>query len=187
MLKVLGGSLKGLSFKALESDLYRPTSVLLRRKIFDAHQDLTEFDFYDLCAGSGLVGIEALSRGAKNVFFVEINKKSIIQLRENVEYALSKCQNSSTLVINSDCMKWLETKLVAKIHDKSIFFFDPPYEQKDLYLKFLDVLSKFFYNGFVWIEGSEQKGFKVEEITSRFLTFKIYHHSNHYIICGKIN
>ena len=71
-LRILGGKAKGQLLKSPpENSITRPTSVMLKRKFFDAFQDLGEAHFYDLCAGSGSVGIEAWSRGVKQVELVE--------------------------------------------------------------------------------------------------------------------
>jgi 16S rRNA (guanine966-N2)-methyltransferase len=57
-LKILQGEAKGLSLVAPSSGT-RPTSVLLRRKVFDAHQDMSDSIFIDCCAGTGAMGLEA--------------------------------------------------------------------------------------------------------------------------------
>ena len=74
-VKILGGPLKGLDLKVCDSKTLRPTSVMLRRKIFDSHQNLEGFFFVDACAGTGAVGIEAFSRGAQKSYFFENNSQ----------------------------------------------------------------------------------------------------------------
>ena len=63
-IKILAGELKGMGIAVPSSDQLRPTSIMLRKKIFDASQGLDIRWFVDLLAGSGSVGLEAVSRGA---------------------------------------------------------------------------------------------------------------------------
>ena len=75
-LRVLGGKFKGRPIEVPSSGT-RLTSVLLKRRLFDALQSLEGYHFVDLCAGSGAVGLEALSRGADSVTFVDTGKKQV--------------------------------------------------------------------------------------------------------------
>jgi hypothetical protein len=72
-IQILGGLARGRTLDVPTGNLIRPTSVMLRRRLFDARQDMSSFHFYDLCSGSGSVGIEAWSRGAEALFLNEKN------------------------------------------------------------------------------------------------------------------
>ena len=73
-VKILGGVARGFPLALPRSDLTRPTSVLIKRKLFDWRQDLSGHTFIDLCAGSGAMGFEALSRSADKVVLVDSEK-----------------------------------------------------------------------------------------------------------------
>ena len=83
-LRILGGYLKGLKLDVNEKTTC-PTGVMLKRRIFDARQYLEGVHFIDLCAGSGSVGIEALSRGATKVSLVESDYNAINCIEEVVD------------------------------------------------------------------------------------------------------
>ena len=68
-MQIIGGLAKGHGLCVPRG--IRPTSTLLKRKLFDSHQTWEAVNFIDLCAGSGSVGLEAWSRGAKSVCLVE--------------------------------------------------------------------------------------------------------------------
>ena len=89
-IKILGGFARGQILSVPKGDIIRPTSVLLKRRIFDFYQDMDEVVFVDLCAGSGAMGFEAWSRGAALVFLNETNRHVSKILQENRENLLLK-------------------------------------------------------------------------------------------------
>ena len=70
-VKILGGFARGLNLLVPKGDLIRPTSIMLKRRVFDFFQRMDDKIFIDLCAGSGAVGLEAWSRGAQK--FISTN------------------------------------------------------------------------------------------------------------------
>ena len=83
-MKIIAGTYKGRNFYMPEG--IRPTQNLTRKALFDLlGQDLTGLTFLDLFAGSGGVGLEALSREAQKVTFVEKDERSSELIRENLE------------------------------------------------------------------------------------------------------
>ncbi len=83
-INIQGGKAKGLSLALPNPKNARPTSALLKRRFFDSNQDLSGHDFYDICAGSGSIGLEALSRGAKSVTFIELASNNLSVLKKNI-------------------------------------------------------------------------------------------------------
>lgn len=84
MIRIIGGSLKGKLIKVPERPDLRPTSNKVREAVFDilgARVSIAETRFLDAYAGTGAVGLEALSRGAAFVEFVEENRASTEALR----------------------------------------------------------------------------------------------------------
>jgi len=163
-LKVYAGPLKGLRFFAPPSNGVPPTSENLRRRPFEKWQDMSGICFIDLCAGSGLVGIEAASRGAGPVYLIENDRHLVrtvtslnIQQVKNF-WKKERREGHSTAdiqqleVVQADVFQWLTANWhsLLEIHQEIIFFFDPPYENHKIYSQvlnfFVDKSSEFSEN-----------------------------------------
>src|SRR5271170_4144436 len=86
-MRVIAGKYRSRPLRSLPGMDLRPTSDRLRETLFDvlsAARDLQDSVWLDLYAGTGAVGIEALSRGARQVYFVESARKHARLLRENL-------------------------------------------------------------------------------------------------------
>ena len=85
-LRILGGTFKGRLLKSPSEKTTRPTQGVLRAAVFNICQhEIEGATFLDLFAGSGAMGLEALSRGAKSATFVEKDKAAATCIRENIE------------------------------------------------------------------------------------------------------
>ena len=84
-LRVIAGSYRGRRLHAPRGNVTRPTSARVREALFSILGDLTGARVLDLYAGSGALGIEALSRGAASVVFVEHDRSALACIRENLE------------------------------------------------------------------------------------------------------
>lgn len=128
MMRIITGKAKGVRLATLAGDSVRPTTEMAKEGIFSAIQfDLAEKSFLDLFAGSGQMGLEALSRGAKSATFVDASEDSIKIIRKNVE---KTGMNLQSKVIRSEYGEFI--KSAGKRGMKFDFIFaDPPYE-KDL-------------------------------------------------------
>ena len=84
-LRVLGGKFRGRLLQSPRGSQTRPTTSMLRKAVFDILQNsIEDFRFLDLFAGSGAMGIEALSRGAKHATFVESHKDALRCINANL-------------------------------------------------------------------------------------------------------
>lgn len=84
-IRIIGGTLRGRKVTVSEAEGLRPTSDRVRETLFNwLNQDLTGKNCLDLFAGSGILGVEALSRGARRVDFVEKHPKIAKQIQKNV-------------------------------------------------------------------------------------------------------
>ena len=120
-MRITGGELGGRNLKVPKSDLIRPTQDRVREALFNSLQfELVGKDFLDLFAGSGAVGIEALSRGAKSATFVEQDRRHLAVLKDN----LSAFALSSATVISADVYRYLANYAGAGF---DFVFADPPY------------------------------------------------------------
>lgn len=124
-MRVIAGSARRTPLKTLEGMNTRPTTDRIKETLFNMLQyDLADCCFLDLFAGSGAIGIEALSRGAKTCVFVEQNPKAMECVRENLN--VTKLEKQA-LVMNCDALTALK-RLEGKYRFDYIFM-DPPYDQ----------------------------------------------------------
>lgn len=123
-MRVIAGSLKGRRLRTLEGLKIRPTSDRLRETLFNVVASKTPgSNFLDLCAGSGAIGIEACSRGAAEVVFVESMRRAADLILEN----LNQCGiKSGVRVVSRDVLAALRF-LTEKETQFDLVYFDPPY------------------------------------------------------------
>ena len=121
-MRVITGSARGRKLKTLEGgDIVRPTTDRVKEAMFSIIQfDLPDAAVLDLFAGSGQLGIEALSRGAKSCIFVDKNSDAFETVRENL--ASTKLTDRAT-VLNADS----ETYIRNSKNKFDIVILDPPY------------------------------------------------------------
>lgn len=120
-MRVITGEARGRRLETLEGADVRPTTDKVKEAIFSAIQfDIQGRKFLDLFAGSGQMGIEALSRGAESATFVDSSRKAIDVVRKNLNtvgfYSRAK-------VIHTDSLSFLN----MNSDDFDIVFLDPPY------------------------------------------------------------
>ena len=134
-LRVSGGEARGRRLKTPKN--IRPTQGLVKQAIFNmAGPSIEGANVLDLFAGSGALGIEALSRGAASVTFVDRQPRGLDILRQNLDVLGLK---ERAKVVRSDVVRWLETSPSA-IKGAGFVFLDPPYDDVvlDRALKILD-------------------------------------------------
>lgn len=123
-MRVISGELKGRKLEKLEGLEIRPTSDRVKESLFNMlGAKVFDKSFLDLFAGTGGIGIEAYSRGAAEVVFVDTNAKSIQVLKGNLEKfkILDKVEIYNTDYINAI------SKFAADNRKFDIIFMDPPY------------------------------------------------------------
>lgn len=162
-LKILQGKAKGLSLVAPSSGT-RPTSVLLRRKIFDAHQDMSDSVFIDCCAGSGAMGLEAASRGATKIALIEASRPAFSKLKINAHSLQKRLPEVEIELQAQTCQKWMERNLGRWNTPEAIIFLDPPYEAKQTYLEVIQLIKDQNWQGELWLESDRQKGILLSEL-----------------------
>ena len=127
-MRVLEGSYGGRPLAAVEGAEVRPSARRTRETVFEfIASRVLGARFLDLCAGSGAVGIEALSRGAAHVTFVDSSQEAIRAVRKNLE---SCCgfdwgQRADTAVM--DAGKFLRAVVSDEALAWDVAFYDPPY------------------------------------------------------------
>lgn len=137
-MRVIGGNWKGHRLEAPPGSLARPTTDRVKESMFNLMgPNRSDGVVVDLFAGSGALGIEALSRGASHAVFVDKSQRSMAAVRGN----LTKigCLNQSTLIIGAWQAGW---ERVAGEHvEVSFVFVDPPYA-KGLWNAVLQTIAK---------------------------------------------
>ncbi len=150
-MRVVGGSAKGTILKTARGEKIRPTSDKIRESLFNIlAADIEKSSFLDCYAGSGAVGIEALSRGAKKAIFVESNKDAISIIRENLE----RCHLEKKAVVIHKSFERSARKIKEFQNSLDLIFVDPPYQGID-YRKILEITGKqklLHRNGWLIIE-----------------------------------
>ncbi|HSX04317.1 MAG TPA: 16S rRNA (guanine(966)-N(2))-methyltransferase RsmD [Rhabdochlamydiaceae bacterium] len=161
MLRIIGGKFKSRLIKTPKSTETRPTSSLVRKAFFDiCRNEVEDCRFLDLYAGSGAMGIEALSRGARAVTFVESNKQAIRCIKENLE--LLGLDQQSTLIMKEAILALKMLERAKSLFD--LIYIDPPYQQSALsILKFLDDHSMIASGGSIFLEEKSPSKLKIEK------------------------
>lgn len=124
-MRVVGGSARGRRLQAPPGRSVRPTSDRVREAIFDILSSLGAVEgasVVDLFAGSGALGIEALSRGANAATFIERDPKAVASVRANLA-ATGTADRAE--VVGADVVAWLEGPGAARRFDLALC--DPPY------------------------------------------------------------
>lgn len=125
-MRVIAGSARSLPLKAIPGIETRPTTDRIKETLFNIIQDdVPGCYFLDLFAGSGQIGIEALSRGARYAVFVENAKKAVACVEDNIRFAKF---DKESKVYPSDVISALRS--MEGKYQFDIIFMDPPYKQQ---------------------------------------------------------
>ncbi len=123
-MRVIAGKARRTQLKTVEGLLTRPTTDRIKETLFNMLQNqLYDSNFLDLFAGSGAIGIEALSRGAKSAVFVENNRSAINCIKSN----LKACHiEEQSRIMQMDCIEAIRNlDRMGIVFD--FVFMDPPY------------------------------------------------------------
>lgn len=180
-MRVIAGSARRIQLKTLDGMDTRPTTDRIKETLFNMIAPyLYDCIFLDLFAGSGGIGIEALSRGAMEAVFVEKNPKAMECIKDNLERTHLKRKG---MTMSMDVMTALYRLEGEKQFD--YIFMDPPYgqymEQKVLsYLSESTLLSS---DGVIIAEASKDTSFEyVEELGFSIIKTKEYKTNKHVFI-----
>jgi len=157
MSRIIAGRLGGRVIETPAGHKTHPMSEKMRGAIFNVLGDITDLDVLDAYAGSGAVGIEALSRGAKFVYFVEKDKKATNVIETNIE---ELGLGDVTKVTRANISSWLENN-----QDRTfdVIIADPPYDKvnNEVISKIASVLNE---DGVLVLSLPPKHKFKVEGI-----------------------
>ena len=125
MLRIIGGEFRGRKLKVPAGKDVRPTSDRVREALFNLLSSMLsweELTVIDLYAGSGALGLEALSRGAKNAIFVEASRKHMKILLQNVE--LMSSEQGQYKFVQDHAVQWISH--FTDPQKPCLAFLDPP-------------------------------------------------------------
>jgi len=133
-MRVIAGEFRSRRLKSIPGDATRPTPDRLRETLFDILQLRIEgAAFVDAYAGTGAVGIEALSRGARHAYFLERNRAALEAIRENL--AALKAEPRATVLAGP-------VLLTLERCEADIIFLDPPYESEREYTAAMELVGE---------------------------------------------
>lgn len=175
-MRVIAGTCRSLPLVTPQGDDTRPTTDRIKETLFNMIQmEIPGCVFYDLFSGSGGIGIEALSRGAKHAYFVENNKNALECIKKNLSF--TRLSDNATVVSRDvfGAVPFLTQKA-------DIIFMDPPYQSGMessvmQMLKDSDCLKK---DTLIIVEAVKDHDFSdVEEMGFTILKEKIYKTNKH--------
>lgn len=181
-MRVIAGRARSLKLKTPEGMDTRPTTDRLKETLFNMLQPyLPDGIFLDLFSGSGGIGIEALSRGARHAYFVENNKKALACILDNLKFTGFMEQST---VLKQDVLSAL-----ASIHEKEadVIFMDPPYDhayekQVLAILKDMPYVTK---NTLLVVEASLETDFSYTESLGFFVEKEKKYKTNKHVFLKK--
>jgi 16S rRNA (guanine(966)-N(2))-methyltransferase RsmD len=125
-MRIISGIYRGRQLKSPPSAQTRPTPDRLRETLFNVLAPrIEDARFLDLCAGTGAVGIEALSRGAEHVTFVDQSRKMCALIEANTSALGIDAKEFE--IVNADASGYLRRHAKKEQEPFDIIFFDPPY------------------------------------------------------------
>jgi 16S rRNA (guanine(966)-N(2))-methyltransferase RsmD len=124
-MRIIGGDAKGRRIYSPKKNKIRPTSDGIKESLFNIIQEVSGKSFLDLFAGCGNVGLEALSRGAAQVVFVEKNPIMVNAIKRNL---LELGITNKYKILETEVGKGIK-KLQSKSEKFDFIFADPPYEK----------------------------------------------------------
>ncbi len=141
---ILAGKYKGKAISIPAIDTTRSSKSILKESLFNTLQfDIIDKNFVEVFAGSGSIGLEALSRGAKHAYFIEKNQIALTTLRNNIK----NIDPLNATVLSGDSFEKFATiyDIVKSKNIKTYFYFDPPFSiregMEEIYQKTLALIA----------------------------------------------
>lgn len=179
-MRVIAGSARRLRLVTPEGLDTRPTQDIIKETLFNVIQlDVPGSVFIDVCAGSGQIGIEALSRGARRAYFIENAKTAYSCIQKNIHTTHFEDQS---VLLKQDAVSALH-----QIHEKEadLIYLDPPYES-DAVRNILYALARMPYvteRTLIVIESSLTTDFSyLEDIGFKIVREKDYRKNRHLFV-----
>ena len=160
-IRIIGGKWKGKKIYFNLNDDLRPTPDRAKETLFNwLGQDLNKMYCLDLFSGTGALGLEALSRGAKKVTFVEKNKDYLQKIKK-VYLEMSEKEDCDFFC--AECLEWVQNKSSKAKYD--LIFIDPPFNKNLIDDLLTDILNKNLLSnsGKIYFEFEKKLDLKIPE------------------------
>ena len=124
-MRIIAGDFRGRKLLAPSRDTTRPITDRVKQSLFDIiAPDLPDAVVFDCFAGTGSMGLESLSRGARLAYFFESDRSAIGLLKTNIDTLAIK---DRTRLVAGDLFKWFAQAILADDQKATVIFLDPPY------------------------------------------------------------
>lgn len=183
-MRVIAGTARSLPLKTPAGMDTRPTTDRIKETLFNVIQnEVPGAAFIDMFSGSGGIGIEALSRGARRCYFLENDKEALNCIRENLKFTRFEDQ---AVILSQDAFLSLNNIFEKEI---DVIFMDPPYRQ-DLEKQALQILKSMKYvtpDTLLIVEASKETDFAyLDEMGYDLVKEKVYKTNKHLFIRKKV-
>ena len=169
--KIIAGAYKGKVLSLPSLDVTRSSKAVLKESVFNVLQfDIIDKIFIESFAGSGSIGLEAISRGAKRAYFIELDKKSYSILVKNCKSInIEKCQ---TIQGNAFVQTPLILDFLKNSKEEVILYVDPPFDfregMEDIYDKSFRMIENIENNNIFKIKIEHESKLEVPKILGKF-------------------
>ncbi len=181
-MRVIAGKARRLQLRTLEGLETRPTTDRIKETLFNMITPrIADCDFLDLFSGSGAIGIEAISRGARYAAFVENNKEAIECIRENLKNTRLEEEGKVFYMDVASAIRALE--LEGKVFD--IIYMDPPYNLglEEEVIRSLQNSNIIYLNTIIIVEASIETDFSfLDDTKFCIMKEKLYKTNKHVFI-----
>ncbi|MEA1915406.1 MAG: 16S rRNA (guanine(966)-N(2))-methyltransferase RsmD [Campylobacterota bacterium] len=173
--KIIAGKYKGKLLQLPELDVTRSSKSILKESFFNVLQyDIIDTVFIEAFGGSGSIGLEALSRGAKHTYFIEINRNSYRTLDANC----ASIEPQSCTLIFGDTFEKLPNieQNRSLISEPTVVYIDPPFDfrdgMEDIYVQSFDMVKNFTNENIFMVAFEHVTGLKMPETLGLFTLTK---------------
>ena len=169
--KIIAGAYKGKALNLPSLDVTRSSKAVLKESVFNVLQfDIIDKIFIESFAGSGSIGLEAISRGAKRAYFIELDKKSYSILVKNCKSInIEKCQ---TIQGNAFVQTPLILEFLKNSKEEVILYVDPPFDfregMEDIYDKSFRMIENIENSNIFKIIIEHESKLEVPKILGKF-------------------
>ena len=145
-IQIIAGKHRGKKLYMADKETTRSSKNILKESVFNTLQfEVVDSIFVEVFAGTGSIGLEALSRGAKYAYFLEKDRDAFKVLNENIK-SCNETENSKTIFGDSFENIWSVVEKLQKNREKAYFYFDPPFAiregNEDIYNKIIDTITR---------------------------------------------
>jgi len=167
--KIVSGKFKGVTLSLPSKDTTRSSKNIVLESFFNTLQfDIIDANFVEVFSGSGSIGLEALSRGAKNIKFMERDKEALKVLKSNID----KTNPNSCQIFAGDSFSNIKAVVKSLKNEKAYFYIDPPFSiregMEDIYDKTINLISSLASDNVELIIVEHMTGLEIPEKLGEF-------------------